>query len=663
MKWRPSSPASSKKFMVKLTIKKIEGFDTVDAEIEGLMAEIKWKGTKSGIGLRKKIKNCTKELQFDEKIGFLEWNEEFESVCGLIVNKENGFYPWEIKIKVFNVSKHGTKKKAALVGAASLNLADFASGVNEINDISLSLSQSNVESHHSLNLTIRLMELGHSQESFDTILKSPASLSSAPLSPSSGDSVISEKDESSSLMSGLRKVMNWKDFVSIRKAKKNRRDEGSSEGNYSYKSEDVDSPYPFDNDSSDSNADVNRTDSEEEDLSVIKSCNYGPLAVANFFGEILGEQESLTYYRHNKLDLECPDNDSMVLHSWNQDMIQSSKKSILPWRKRKLGFRSPKAKGEPLLKKGNRAEGGDDIDYDRRLLSSSDDSRSGLSHKPHHQSQPEFGDDQFSIGTWEAKEIASRDNDMRLKSSVFFASIDQRSERAEGESACTTLVAVIADWFQTNPNLMPIKSQFDALIRDGSLEWRNLCKNPTLLQKFPDKHFDLETVLQSKVRPITVNSNKSFIGFFNTDFDLLHGTMSFDTIWEEISKSNNVSESEGIRLYIVSWNDHFFVLAVDTDAYYIIDTLGERLYEGCDQAYILKFDAGTVIHKIPEENNTETYLDELICMGKETCKEYIKSFLAAIPIRELKADIEKGLNASVHQRLQIEFHYIEMLKE
>lgn len=54
--------------------------------------------------------------------------------------------------------------------------------------------------------------------------------------------------------------------------------------------------------------------------------------------------------------------------------------------------------------------------------------------------------------------------------------------------------------------------------------------------------------------------------------------------------------------------------------------------------------------------------EEVVCQGKESCKEYIKSFLAAIPIRELQADIKKGLLAStpLHQRLQIEIHYTQL---
>jgi hypothetical protein len=307
---------------------------------------------------------------------------------------------------------------------------------------------------------------------------------------------------------------------------------------------------------------------------------------------------------------------------------------------------------------------------------------------------------------------------MKLETQVFFASIDQRSERAAGESACTALVAVIADWFQNNRDLMPIKSQFDSLIREGSLEWRHLCENETYKERFPDKHFDLETVLQAKIRPLSVVPGKSIIGFFHPEgmdegrFDFLHGAMSFDNIWDEISHAGSeCPSSREPQVYIVSWNDHFFILKVEPEAYYIIDTLGERLYEGCNQAYILKFDSNTVIYKMPdvaesseektagdqqivttaaehknrqgqpantkeegyvagavvtkpEEPITSEEEEEFVCRGKESCKEYIKSFLAAIPIRELQVDIKKGLMTStpLHHRLQIEFNYTHCLQ-
>nr|GFB02223.1 hypothetical protein [Tanacetum cinerariifolium] len=272
---------------------------------------------------------------------------------------------------------------------------------------------------------------------------------------------------------------------------------------------------------------------------------------------------------------------------------QIPKRSIFPWRKRKLSFRSFKAKGEPLLKKDVREEGGDDIDFDRRMFTSSNESSYG-----------------------ENTEVISRDGLMSLQTQVFFASIDQRSECASGESACTSLVATIATWFQNNHNQMPLKSEFDTLVREDGV------------------------------------------------FDFLDGAMSFDNIWDEISQNGSNSN----HVYIVSCNDHFFILKVERDAYYIIDTLGERLYEGCNQAYVLKFDNDTTIQRLlvdSQKSNAKTK-HSLVSKGKESCKEYIKSFLAAISLRELQADVKKGLMATssplVHRQLQIEFHYTKCLE-
>lgn len=233
---------------------------------------------------------------------------------------------------------------------------------------------------------------------------------------------------------------------------------------------------------------------------------------------------------------------------------------------------------------------------------------------------------------------------------------------------------VIADWFHNNRDEMPIKSQLDSLIREGSLKWRNLCENETYKERFPDKHFDLETVLDAKIRPLSVVPEKSFIGFFHPDrleeggFDFLDGAMSFDSIWDEVTQIlSNTPRDVDPLMYIVSWNDHFFILKVEHD----IDTLGERLYEGCNLAYVLKFDKETTIRRIPnheplpsddkkpandkvdsseadrlakqtaivstttsESGNFEQ--EELVVSkGGDSCKEYIKSFLAAIPLREI----------------------------
>jgi len=42
------------------------------------------------------------------------------------------------------------------------------------------------------------------------------------------------------------------------------------------------------------------------------------------------------------------------------------------------------------------------------------------------------------------------------------------------------------------------------------------------------------------------------------------------------------------------------LVKIEKEAYYIIDTLGERLFEGCKQAYILKFDKDTEMYHLPQ---------------------------------------------------------------
>lgn len=269
-------------------------------------------------------------------------------------------------------------------------------------------------------------------------------------------------------------------------------------------------------------------------------------------------------------------------------------------------------------------------------------------------------------------DLVSRDGQIKLVAQVFLASFDQRSCKAAGESACTTLVAVISHWLFSNHDRMPTGNEFDSLIIDGSSEWRKLCDNEPIVNNFPDKHFDLETVLETGIRPVLISQEKSFVGFFSPEkFESLKGAMSFDEIWNEIG---NMEEENQPETYIVSWNDHFFVFKVNNEAYYIIDTLGERLYEGCKQAFILKFDKSTLMlgtmakEIVHTEETTGTdksdskESDEVICKGKDCCREFIRMFLAAIPLQELELEEERETVSyySLHQRLQIEFNFITL---
>ncbi|KAJ6901573.1 hypothetical protein NC651_019366 [Populus alba x Populus x berolinensis] len=708
MRWPPWPPLSSRKFEAKVIIHKLQGLNLVqdveqnnDESKKRLMVEMKWKGQK-GIALRRSSKrNFTEEGTFCGD-GVFEWNEEFKSVCNLSGNKDGVFLPWEIAFAVFSGLKQGPRTKVILVGTATLNLAEYALTAKEREakiDVPLTVHNGTVEGTPLLHLSLKLMELRTIQEP----LQAPQRvIETAPPSPSSLETLSPRRDEPV-LKAGLRKVK------CCQVTKKACHEE------YIYdtccvRSEDAEDNYPFDTDSLDNDGESGESNG---DSSAQLSFNYETLGHANkaggsFYSNAItnAEDESWIYYNHRKQDMGSLYVESSTASDHEQSLRQSSIRGILAWRKRKLSFISakPKSKGEPLLKK-DCGEGGDDIDFDRRQLSSSDESSSGWNKLEEgsttsRSSFSEFGDDKFAVGSWEAKEVISRDGHMKLQAQVFFASIDQRSERAAGESACTALVAVIANWLQSNQYEVPIKSEFDSLIRVGSLEWRNLCEREDYRQRFPDKHFDLETILQAKIRPLSVVPEKSFIGFFHPegleegDFDFLHGAMSFDSIWQEINHHGlDLSSNCDPFVYIVSWNDHFFVLKVEQDAYYIIDTLGERLYEGCNQAYVLKFDKDTTIRTRPMETkesdektagnkaqpssskektraerrppsspNKTPMEEEIVCEGKESCKEYIKSFLAAIPIRELRADIKKGLMAStpLHHRLQIEFHYTQL---
>ncbi|KAH8497541.1 hypothetical protein H0E87_019999 [Populus deltoides] len=713
MRWPPWPPLSSRKFEAKLVVHKLQGLDLVqdeeqnsDESKKGLVVEIKWKGQK-GIAFRRSVKrNFTEEGGF-EGDGF-QWNEEFKSVCNLSGNKDGVFLPWEIAFAVFSGLNQGPRSKVLLVGTATLNLSEYASTAKEKEAeiaVPLTVHNGTVEGTPLLHLSLRLMELRTIRE---PLLAVQRVIETAPSSPSSLETLSPRRDELSVLKAGLRKVK------SLQVRKKACHKENSND-RCCIRIEDHEDTYPFDTDSLDDDAE-GESEESNGDPSAQLSFNYETLAHANKAGGSFhsisitnGEDESWIYYNHCKPDMGSLYVEYPTASDHEQSSKQSSKLGILAWRKRKLSFISPKpkSKGEPLLKKDCGEEGGDDIDFDRRQLSSSDESSFGWNKSEEgsttsRSSFTEFGDDNFTVGSWETKEVISRDRHMKLQAQVFFASIDQRSERAAGQSACTALVAFIANWLLSNRYEVPIKSEFDCLIRDGSLEWRNLCEKEDYRQRFPDKHFDLETILQAKICPLSVVPEKSFIGFFHPeglegDFDFLHGAMSFDSIWQEISHhGSDWSNNSDPLVYVVSWNDHFFVLKVERDAYYIIDTLGERLYEGCNQAYVLKFDKDTTIQKLPKEtkgsdektvgnkvqpssSKEKTPADrnlpsspnegektpmeeEIVCKGKESCKEYIKSFLAAIPLRELQADIKKGLMAStpLHHRLQIEFHYTQL---
>ncbi|KAL9672725.1 hypothetical protein QQ045_028977 [Rhodiola kirilowii] len=273
--------------------------------------------------------------------------------------------------------------------------------------------------------------------------------------------------------------------------------------------------------------------------------------------------------------------------------------------------------------------------------------------------------------SWQQINVVSRDALMKIEAQILFSSIDQRSEQAGGSSACSALVVVMANWLHANKGCLPNQCQFDTLIKEGSREWRELQKNGGLMQQYADGHFDIRTVLH--LRPICVDSAKTTIGFFQLEglpkevLEFLPGTKSFEDLWKEISEARTQISGNDSIIYIVGRNDHFFLLKADSEAYYLIDTLGERLFEGCDRGYILKFDKQTKICKnqsqdmeetSDKEDETESEI-EILSSGYECCKHYFQSLLAGLP---LKAAIENYKTGTLtldrlYGKIQIEFSY------
>ncbi|KAJ7568458.1 hypothetical protein O6H91_01G033500 [Diphasiastrum complanatum] len=706
MRW-PLRASVSKRFHVNLILHKLEGFSFNEDEAGNtkLLVDVKWKGPKRALGspFRRSIKTERSVEQAVGEEGSTEFNQEFENVCTLTVSKDEKFQAWDVCFVVQKVVSSTQKATMSVLGAATKSLAEFAPSLgnaklktkfNVLGDIE------GGKAEMSLCVTFNFVELrttSNGPESIHHVVAPSISCLSRPLLLE--EQGRKEKDNTKRLFGSMRK-----ENLTKGSEKASSGDDFTSDERFSPRSE-KSSPESRDFLDSDSVGTSNEDYCEDvEELNIRKSFSYGKIAEANLHVEggfsyplQEGEADESTadiialFNRTSPLSIpklmeETSSSDS------DQAPAQSSMRSLLSWRKRKLSFRSPRAKGEPLLNKAYGEEGGDEIDWDRRQAGSPEEPLAVVRRlsvdkelAPLTTGSWDFGES-FTVGSWERKELVSRDEQLQLCASVFSASIDQRSESAAGGSACTALVAVVADWMHRNPNVVPSRAEFDALIRDGSAEWRKLCGLKAYKDRFPDRHFDLDTVIQAGVRPLTVIPEQSFVGFFQPEVlgDFLQGAMSFDSIWDEI-------ERLGPAIYIVSWNDHFFVLKVDQSSCFMIDTLGERLYEGCNQAYVLRFDDETLLSYCSDskENTAEVVgspssdqqkvqaaasetgtvkggtidREHVVYKGRDACREFIKGFLAAVPLRELQNDLKKGLTGKtcLHRMLQIEFHYTEAI--
>ncbi|KAI4310627.1 hypothetical protein MLD38_035591 [Melastoma candidum] len=416
IRWRPWPPQLvTTNFVVKLVVSGLEGCDRQPVELvagvgggegelggvgERLAVEIAWKGGESGgrriaglMGRRRGREVIKRNYTGEERVGEeggVSWEEEFESACSLVAYKENnaggcgggGFLPWIIGFTVFKGMNHQSRNKVSVMGRTSLNLSEFAcSGGKKDIQLKLPVSQSGNDSLEFLlllSVSLFLVELRASHEAVDSVER--AVLPMPCLSPlRCGDVVSAEKDEQSALKSGLKKVKMLTDFVPVRRPKKASAEEERREGKCSPKSEDGN--YPFDSNSLDDYDEGESEESSKEISSARKSVSYGTLAYANTAGganaRIYVETDDCVYYINRRLNVDTSDSDDAVA--------------------------SISEKGEPLLKMAYAEEGGDDIDFDCRQLSSDESLSLGWGKtdedfSAHRSSMSDFGDDNCHVG-------------------------------------------------------------------------------------------------------------------------------------------------------------------------------------------------------------------------------------------------------------------------
>lgn len=167
--------------------------------------------------------------------------------------------------------------------------------------------------------------------------------------------------------------------MSKNRAKKACHEEEGSVGKSSVRTDSSD--YPFDTDSYDGSDGIDSEEIDYSDSDIKTSFGYGTLAYANQAGDLAyykpngsEDKNMICFWSHNKTKKSDDLSESLIN---DRSESQILKRAIFPWRKRKLSFRSPKVKGEPLLKR-DVGVGGDDIDFDRRMLTSSDESSHGV---------------------------------------------------------------------------------------------------------------------------------------------------------------------------------------------------------------------------------------------------------------------------------------------
>jgi hypothetical protein len=259
----------------------------------------------------------------------------------------------------------------------------------------------------------------------------------------------------------------------------------------------------------------------------------------------------------------------------------------------------------------------------------------------------------------------------------------------------------------------------DFIVTGAAREWRRLCSDESLVARFPDKHFDLDTAAElhapfsveaemrffeaeSEAPPASdgsfsppgstaglptkkpkrksllrakIHHDKSFVGFLRPPGVAQGDSPALDALAEAAPPLETIVRELSLAAtpatpstYAVSWNDHFFTLHFRREAgatvAYVMDSLGERLCEGCRRAYVLRFDS--------ESLESTTFSSPGIAEPADAAAAaaaFIGDVLPSRALRDVGAQIlaaasgagkaEQPDPETLMRRLQIEFHRVE----
>ena len=278
---------------------------------------------------------------------------------------------------------------------------------------------------------------------------------------------------------------------------------------------------------------------------------------------------------------------------------------------------------------------------------------------------------------WYSKRVTSRgEASVSVSTAVdaFYAGLDQRSSGVGGEAACAPLAVMISRWLLRQGRLPTGPGEFDGIVKAGSQQWQKMCSKPANRSRFSDLHFDLETTLaaQRQKARVAVDAGSSYVGFFRPSQtpcealdDMLQGTKPLQSIWREIADT-----TKGTATFIVGWNDHWFVIHVEEDGHcYLIDTLGEKLAEGCDCAFALRFPPTAPADDGVSSSGIDLPLH--VMESVEACQQYLEAFYISATLKQLEKDLAKSqaqhgdcfVDVSIERvfrQLQIDFHRVHL---